>query len=147
MAGSVVVAVRKAVAEGLASLIALTDATVSYAWDPSLEERYQIFTGRSTAQTPPAALKSGRNFRSEEATFQLVIQVVEVGGNGLDGDEKAMEFGQVVEEWLADRKGNELGVTGLNWIRAESWELNGGPNDRAYISQLIFTIRYQARLT
>ncbi len=147
MAGSIIAAVRKAVADGLANEPGLAEVSVSYGLRHDARDRWQVFTDMGRAQTPPAALRAGRNHRNEQAEFRIVVLVIEPGGNAEDADARALECGEVVEEFLADRKSNELGVPGLNWIRAESWDLDGGWQDTAWVSQLVYTVRYDARLT
>lgn len=151
MAGSVIVAVRKALIAGLDALTAtgqpLEGFGITYAWNPKTTDRYRLFTAHARAETPPAAIKAGRNHRDETATFVVVLEVEVAGADADEAEQLVADKGQVFEEWLADRKSNELDVTGLNWIRAVSWELNGSPSDRSYLAQLIYTIRYNARLT
>lgn len=150
MASTVVVALRRAIRDGLDALTgaggSLAGVSVTYGWNPKMTDRYQIFTMRPRGEHSPASLKAGRNFRDETATFQLVVHVEEVGGDAEDGDLKALSYGLVVEEYLADNK-QGLGVAGVNSLYVEGWELTGGPADRGYIAQLIYTIRYNARLT
>lgn len=144
MASSVIVAARKFAQEGLVSLFD-EDVAVTYAWDPKSTAMYQIFTMRARGDHAPASLKSGRTFRNEAARFDIGIHVAEIGGNVEDADEKAIEFGQIVEEFIATNRCPP--IPGMNWWVVESWELNGGPSDRAAISQLIYTVKYDARLT
>lgn len=150
MPSTIVVALRKAVVAGLEDLFPgppEDDVLVTYAWQPEAKDRYQVFTMRPRGEHSPAALKSGRNFREEDARFQVVVHVEEVGGSQEEADEKAIVFGQVVEEFLADHKGTELEVDGLKWLVVESWEMTGGPTDRSSVAQLIYTVHFNARLT
>lgn len=144
MPSSVIVAARKAVVDGLRPLLA--DVLVTYSWDPDARDREQVFTMRPRGEQSPSSLKAGRTFRDETGRFQIVVHVELVGGDAEEADDRAIALGRVVEEFVADNK-NSLGVPGLNWIVMESWEMNGGPSDRAFISQLVFTVRYNARLT
>lgn len=149
MSCTISTSVRAALINGLAAIPSLVTAevAVSYGWDPNSRARFQMFTGRPELQEGPASIKSGRNFRNEEATFPFVIHVELPGGNEFEADTQADIFSLVFEEWISDRKGNELGVAGLNWIRLDSLQCPGGPTDSAFISQRIYTIRYNARLT
>lgn len=144
MPSTVIVEARKFARDGLAALLT-ENVSVTYAWDPKSTEMYQIFTMRCRGEHEPASLKSGRTFRNETARFDIGIHVAEIGGNVEDADEKAIEFGQVLEEFIADNRCPA--VDGVNWWVVESWELNGGPSDRAAISQLIYTVKLDARLT
>lgn len=146
MPSSVVVAARKALVADLAAQAGLSGVSVSYSWDPDSRAREQVFTVRPRGDQEPAALHSGATRRNETGRFQVVVHVELVGGDAEDADERAIALGRVVEERVAALK-NSLGVSGLNWIVMESWEMNGGPTDRAHISQLFYTVRYNARLT
>lgn len=146
MPSSVIVATRKALVTDLAAQSALDGVLVTYGWDPSALDREQVFTMRARGEQEPAALHAGPTKRNETGRFQVVVHVELVGGDAEDADERAIAIGKVVEERVAARK-SDLGVTGLNWLVMESWEMNGGPTDRGHISQLFYTVRYSARLT
>ncbi len=156
MSGSLSVAVRRAVTTGLAAhmsgLAAFNEqandqeVSVTYAYAPSNKAAQQVYATRSRGEHG-AILKSGRNHRPEEATFDLVVRVRYVGGSLEDADERAFEIGAAVEEWIADRKSNELGIDGLNWLRVESWDADNGTDDSGSASLLIYTVRWNARLT
>jgi len=150
MPSSVIVATRKAVVDGLQALAvvggSLENVGVTYSWDPDSRAREQVFTMRPRGDQEPAALHSGPTKRNETGRFTIVVHVEKVGGDAEDADDRAIVIGREVEEFIAGKK-NSLGVTGLNWIVMESWEMNGGPSDRGHISQLFYTVRYSARLT
>lgn len=143
MPSSAIVAARKFVRDGLEAL--LSDAEVSYSWDPSSRAQYQVFTMRARGDHEPAALKAGKTIRDETARFNIAIHVAEVGGNVEEADDTAIEFGRIVEDFIATNRCPP--VDGINWWVVESWEMDGGPSDNAAITQLIYTIRYNARLT
>lgn len=151
MAGSRIVAVRKAVTAGLVTaLTAETKVKVTYGWEGSDETRYreQVFTNGGRGPHDPAAMKSGRSFRNEELTFDIVIVVLGVGMKPEESDQRAIDLGVFVEEYVADRKSNELAVTGLNWIRMDEFALS--PNRitaDGSIAEATYTVRYSARLT
>lgn len=145
MASSVTVEARKHLIDELQELISEDEALITYGWRADTRERNQIFTQRSRGETPPASLKAGKKFRNEQARFSLVIHVHKVGASQEEADEDAIAFGLVVEDYFAEN--SSPGVDGLNWWRVESYELDGGPTDRASVSQLIYTILYDARLT
>lgn len=157
MAGSLSVTVRKAVTSGLsAHLSGLPlfgsqadehEVVVTYGYDSSSVAAEQVYAARSRADTPPASMKSGRNFRNEEGTFDLIVRVKYTGGNLEDSDTRAFEIGTVVEEWIADRKSNELGIDGLNWLVVDGWEADNGADDSGAATLLIYTVRWNARLT
>lgn len=140
------VAVRSALVDALAAEGDLIDVEVSYAWSFGTQSRERIFTGRARATHDPASLKAGRNFRNERMSFDLTVLVEGVGLNPEETDERAIALGLVVEEYVADNKGG-LGVAGVNWIRVDGMELQNLSNDRGSMSELTYTITYDARLT
>lgn len=146
MAGSVGVAVRAAVVDGLADVLTL-DGEVSYGFtfQPGLLE--QVYTGRSSGETPPASLRSGRNYRDEQGTFDLNILVRVPGGSLLEADERCDEIASVVEEWIADRKSNQLGVSGLNYLLVTRWDADYVQIDAGMCSIRTLTVAWRARLT
>lgn len=158
MSGSVVVAVKQGVVAGLtAHLAALDDfngttapehaVEVSYAYPVNTSAAERVFAGRSRAEQPPAALRAGRNHRDEAGVFDLIVLVAAVGGSAGDAEERALEIGAEVEEFIADRKSNELGVAGLQTLRVDGWELVSLFNDRGHLAELTYRVRWTARLT
>lgn len=146
MAASRIVEVRRAVIEGIAAQALMTDVLVTYGWNPEATDREQVFTMRARGNTPPASLRSGRTHRNEDASFVVVVHVELVGGNNEDADDRALELGAAVEEWVADHRTNH-GVDGVHWIQVDGWELTGGSKTGAYVAQLMYTVSYSARLT
>lgn len=149
MAGSIVVSVRRAVVEGLRDAINDPKVSVSYGYQGGDDDkrREQVWTDRARSTHEPAALKPGRNFREEVLDFDVVIWVAAVGKPPEDADDRALEIGVVFEEFMADRKHNQLGVTGLQWITVTGFELTNGYGPKGSLSELRYTVRYHARLT
>jgi len=158
MAGSIVTDVKQAIVTGLTTAFAaLADfngttaperkVAVAYGYDAATQAAERVFTGRSRADTPPAALRSGRNYRDEAGFFDLIVLVAYVGGNASQAEDRSLAIGQVVEEWIADRKSNELGVTGLQTLRIDGWDLTPLFNDRGHMAELTYRLRWTARLT
>lgn len=146
MAYTPTVAVRKYAIEQLVDLIDSDEVLVSYAWKPDARSRRQIFTMRSRAEVSPASLKAGRMFRNESGRFELVVHLEHVGEDQEAADTELLDvYAPTVEEFFADTKRPD--VTGVNAWWIESWELAGGPSDRGSISQLIYVIHYDARIT
>ena len=150
--------VRKAVADGLTTHLAgLADFNGSAATERNVEVSYgytfgstateQVYTGRSSADTPPAALRSGRNYRSENGTFDLTVAVRYIGGDPYDADLRAAAIGGACEDYLAARKSNDLGVDGLLSLVVESWDSDYAGIDGGSASLLTYKVRWTARLT
>jgi len=53
----------------------------------------------------------------------------------------------VVEEWIADRKSNQLGVTGLNYLLVTRWDADYVQVDAGMCSIRSLTVSWRARLT
>lgn len=158
MAGSVVVAVKQAIVTGLTTHYGAAAAfngttaperkvAVAYGYNMGTHDTERVFTGRSRAEQPPAAMRSGRNYRDEAGTFDLIVIVEYVGGDPEDAEERALAIGAEAETWLADRKSNELGVTGLQTLRVDGWDLVHMGNDRGHLAELTYRVRWTARLT
>lgn len=150
--------VRKAVIDGLTthlgSLAAFNgttaperDVEVSYGYPFASTATEKVYTGRSRADTPPAALRSGRNHRNENGVFDLTVAVSYIGGDAYDADLRAAAIGGACEDWLAARKSNELGVDGLLSLVVESWDADYAGLDGGTGSLLTYKVRWTARLT
>lgn len=158
MAGSRVAAVRGAITDGLATYFGtLADyngttkpewkVEVAYAYRFGSKAAERVFFGRATGDTPPAAMKAGRNFRDEVGRADLVVLVSRIGGDARDADNRATAIGAEVETWIADRKNNELGVTGLQNVVLDGWELVNLANDKGHMTEITYKVRWTARLT
>ena len=159
MAGSIVVALKAAVVSGLtthlASLAEFNGTTspernvaVAYAYDLRTHDAERVFAGRARAETPSAAMKAGRNFRLErDSSFDLIVLVGYVGGSAQDAEARALAIGAEIEGWIADRKNNELGVTGLIGVSVDGWDLVHLMNDRGHMAELTYRVTWRARLT
>lgn len=156
MTGSLVTAVRRAVMDGfrdhLATLpgfnstAAEAEVVVEYAYTFGSQPAQRVYTGRSRADTPPAALRSGRNHRNETGTFEVTVLVQLAGASPEDADLRVDEIGTVLEEWIADRKSDQLGV-GLTSLYVTSWIGDYFGVDGGSGSIRTYTVRWNARLT
>ena len=91
-------------------------------------------------------MKSGRNYRNELGTFVVVFHYV--GPDAESANEVATDAGSQFEEWVSDHKNPGASVVpGLNWIRLDSFRLEGGPTDGGFVASLQYTLRYSARNT
>lgn len=154
---SIGVALRQAVTTGLSEHLATLSAfngaavaeqstVVSFGYDFAALHREHVFTGRSRGETPPAALRSGRNKRDETGRFDLTVIVRSVGGGPEEAELRAEAIGAEVEDWIADRKSNELGVTGLLSLIVESWEADYAQLDTGTAAIRTYTVRWTSRL-
>lgn len=144
---SIVVDVRKAVVAGLAARAGLSGVQVTYGWPGAdVAERERIFTNNPRGTHAPASLRTGRVYRDEQMEFDIVLQVEGVGKSAQEADERAVVLGAEIEEYVADNAGS-LGVAGLNWFRMARVEMNNLYNDRGALSEITYTVAYQARLT
>jgi hypothetical protein len=147
---SIVLEVRQAVIDGVADALSDERVSVTYGWqgDDDDSRREQVFTSGARGPHDIAGMKSGRLFRDERMEFGLVILVLGVGLKPEEADARALEIGQVVEEFVADHKSNELGITGLKWLRISNLELSPNRvNANGAVAEATYTIRYEARLT
>jgi hypothetical protein len=154
---SIGVAVRKAVTDGVAEHLAAQSGfngnaaaerktVVRFGYDFANQHREHVFTGRSRAETPPAALRSGRNTRNETGRFDLTVMVRSVGGDPYDAELRDEAIGAELEDWLADRKNNELEVAGLLSLVVESWEADYAQTDNGAAALRTYVIRWTSRL-
>ena len=142
---SLVVAVKAAVIDGLALVVdSSTECTYGYQFGTQAAER--VYTGRSGGETPAAAMRAGRNYRNESGTFDLNILVEAPGGGVQDAEERVDEIGVTVEEWIADRKSDELGI-GLTSLRVARWSADYFPSDSGITAVRTYTVAWTARLT
>lgn len=154
MAGSRGVAVRRAVTDGFRTHLealpgfnaAEDKVEVEYAYSFKQQFRQRVYTGRSNGTTPPAGMRAGRNYRNETGTFQVNIRVEIPGVSQLEADERVDEIGVQFEEWLADRKSDQLGV-GLTSLYVTSWAGDYFGVDSGAGSLRTYTVTWNARLT
>lgn len=153
MSRSIVLEVRQAVIDGIAELLNDQQVSVTYGWQGASDDarREQVFTNNAHAVHSSASMRPGRNFRDEQMNFEIVISVIGPGLRPEETDARALEIGQVVEEFIADHKSNELGINGLNWIVITEFALENrvaaSSDGAGSLSQITYTVHYQARLT
>lgn len=163
MAGSVGIALRRATVSGLRDHLAgLADfngtasrarkTAVSYAYPfGGTRPNEALYTGRSRALTPSAAMKAGRRFRNEAGEFDLNVLVQIDGMDAESADARAEALGVQIEEWFADRKNGEhaawADVSGLIEVAVAGWEADYVPLDTAVGSIRTYRITWTARLT
>lgn len=148
MPASIIVAVRSALIEGL-KLTDLADepTEISYQYLAKSSKRERIFTTRARFTHQPASLRAGRNFRDEEGRFDVVVLVEGVGKSAEWAADRAMDLALVVEEFIADRKNNELDVTGLQTLVVEGeGTVTEMFNDAGHLAEVTIPVRFTARL-
>lgn len=156
---SIGVPVRKAVMDAFAGHLAQDSAfngvaaaeretSVSFAYQFGRQDlTEQVYTGRSRADTPPAAMRSGRNARQETGTFDVNVMVRFVGGDGYDAELRAEQIGGAFESWVADRKNGEgLDVDGLQTLVVLSWQGDYAQIDGGSAALRTYQVRWTARL-
>lgn len=159
MAGSVRAALRRALVDGfrdhLADLADFNGNTrpewkplVSYGYDFGLDNTERVYPTRVHGDTPPASMKSGRNFRQETGTLDVVVLVKAVGGNYEDADLRAEAISTELEEFIADRKqGEGLGVTGLTTLLVVGYDQMFAGSKNGSLAEVTHKVRWTARLT
>jgi hypothetical protein len=150
MAASIIVEVRKAVVAGIDALLDPNGGTsCTYGWTGGSDDkrREQIYTNRPRATHEPASMRSGRNFRNESMDFDICLFVSDPTNPPEVVDERVMEIGQAIEEFVADHKSNELGIDGLYWIQITAFELENRLMETGAASLATWTVHYEARLT
>lgn len=157
MAGSRLVAVRSAVIDGLADETTGIVPTVNtgdslveivFQWREDKSVREWVYTGQARFTHASASMRSGRNFRDEVGRFNLIVLVAGVDMSQEEASERAMVIATAAEEWLADRKNNELGVSGLQSITVDGdGRLDEMYGDTGHLAIVELPIKYTARLT
>lgn len=157
MAGSILVAVRSAVAAGLkepgTGITATVDTAerkveIAYQWKPDDSIREWVYTGSARFSHASAALKAGRNFRDEVGRFSIVVLVAGVDLTQEETSTRCMEIATAVEEWVADRKSGELGVAGLQSLTIDGdGALDEMFRESGHLAIAEIPVKYTARLT
>lgn len=148
MGASPNVAVRSAVATGLAALADLKGVEVGFGWKQGSKHRERIYTDRTQGTQASAAMKAGRNFRNETGTFDLVIWVEGPGKDAAWVATRANALRQICEDWISDRKNNELDIEGLQTLTVEGeWSATEGFADSGSLAEVRIPVQYTARIT
>lgn len=127
---------------------ALADVQVSdgYPGD-DLAEVERIWMGRSrSSELTPAGLKAGRTFYQEHGEFDVVIQVCVPGGSPVEVKARVQVLATEVAETVADNR-TLGGVEGLNSATGSRWELSTHYLEAGTAAEVIYTVKYAARLT
>jgi hypothetical protein len=158
VAHSIAADLTEAVIDGLAALFAgLADfngttsphekTVVSYGFDFGSNAAEQVYLGRMSGDTPPAGLRSGRNFRNEAGSFDLTVMVRLPGKDASEAMQRAFAIGHQVEDWIGERKSGEgLDVTGLQTLLVSSWAADYAGIDSGTGALLTYSVAWTARL-
>lgn len=147
MPAQVISAVQAALVALLAARPGLAGVQVSDGFtgeDEAQPER--VFTGEARATDTESGLKAGRTHYQERGEFDVVVQVISVDETLPWTRSRAMDLGAEVTECVADNR--TLGsVPGLNFIVTDRWELRTAYAQTGVVAEIVYTLRYQARLT
>lgn len=120
---------------------------VSYGFNFGSRAAEQVYLGRIAADTPPAGLRAGRNFRNESGTFDLTVLVRLPGKDASDAIARLFAIGHEIEDWIGERKSGEgLGVTGLQTLLVDSWAADYAGIDSGTGALLTYSVAWTARL-
>lgn len=155
MAGTLILAVRQTLLDGLAELPAFTTPSakghkplVTLGFPLGKKDREKVFTARARFAHQPASLRAGRTFRNEQGQFELTVWIEGVGESQEWTTGRATTLGLAVEEYVADNRTLGGAVPGLNAIKVEGeGDLAELFNDRGTLAVLTYPIQYDARLT
>jgi len=151
MAGTLIVAVRRAVMVGIAGLPEFfeADVMVSEKWPLGEKQAEMAYTVDPTNFThEPASLRAGRTFRNEVGTFHVEIRIEGIDKSPEETADRAIELGTAVEEFIADNRTLYGDIDGLNWVVVDGdGELVELFNERGSLTAIRYPIKYDARLT
>lgn len=149
MAGTLLVAVRKALVSALADLPAMEGVHARYAWDIGATARERLYTRQGRISHAPASLRTPPVHRKETGRFELCL-FVEAPGRDLEFvAERAAALGLICEDYIAARSSNQMGITGLQTllIQGEGHLTEAFTDAPSPVAELAYPITYTARLT
>ena len=158
VAHSIAADLTEAVIDGLAALFADDDdfngttapeqkTVVSYGFSFGSRVAEHVYLGSMNADTPPVAIRTGRNFRKEDGTFNLTVLVRLPGADAPTAIRRLFAIGHEVEDYIGARKSGEgLGVTGLQTLTVASWAADYAGIDSGTGALLTYSIAWTARL-
>lgn len=121
--------------------------SVTYGFNFGSKSAEQVYLGRINADTPPAGLRAGRNFRNESGTFDLTILIRLPGKDASDAIARLFAVGHEVEDWIGERKSGEgLDVAGLQTLLISSWAADYAGIDSGTGAVLTYSVAWTARL-
>jgi hypothetical protein len=120
---------------------------VSYGFNFGSKAAEQVYLGRINADTPPAGLRTGRNFRNESGDFDLTVMVRLPGKDASEAVRRMFAIGHEIEDWIGERKSGEgMGVAGLQTLLVASWAADYAGIDSGTGALLTYSVAWTARL-
>lgn len=120
---------------------------VSYGFNFGSRAAEQVYLGKISADTPPAGLRAGRNFRNESGIFDLTVLVRLPGKDASEAVQRLFAIGHEIEDWIGERKsGENLNVTGLQTLLVSSWAADYAGIDSGTGAVLTYSVAWTARL-
>ena len=149
MAGTKIGDVRQHVADSIAALAAFDDVKVTAAWDVGSRARERVYTTGAKFKQEPASMRgSGRTYRDEAGSFEVILRIEGVGKTPDWTIDRAITLGTAIEEWVADHRNIAADVPGVEWLVAKGdGRLIERFSDKGTLVQLSYTLAYHARLT
>jgi hypothetical protein len=146
MAGSLAMQTKAAIKTGLVALQASTLAGVQVGYGPPRDQkRESIWLGKVTGDQEISAGRSGtRTTRDDKFVVELHIQVRKPGVDCAEVEDRAVDIGVIVEEYLA---GVGPVVSGLLDASVAAYELDSYPDDDGYTATLDYSIICTAYMT
>lgn len=154
MAGSIVVAVRKALVTALTPVIqgtaGMEQVEVGFqypAGDAQLRE--VVWTQNPQIDLQSASLRAGRNFLNETSTFDVVLMSWQPATTAEDAATRVIEIGEVIAAWIGDHKNGEtLNVPGLQTLTISgSASQTETLENESVTGRMQIPVRFTARLT
>jgi len=155
MAGTNIVAARKALIAALQGMTGqgapLGNAVVDYSYVGKHHDgtREYIFGGSSDGSTSLSAMQGGGRVKREETPdWTLSIYITTPGESTTEvADERAVELGVVVEDYLAANMQLDGTVTGLLKAIVTGWSLTSWPDDSGCSAVLAYNLQFHSYLT
>ena len=147
MAGSIMVSFKTKLLAELAALAGTTGVKMSYADPGENALKENIWFGRIyDSEVDPVALRAGRRRREENFTVEVFV---EVGGVRLTPERcetRALELGQLVEEYLADHPKLDDTVDGLLFAVVSGMDLFTSQTTDGPLTRQTISVDVKARL-
>jgi hypothetical protein len=154
MSGSILNPVRTAVIAVIAAdaTFAAGQARVSFQYPVKDRRRINVWTSAGQRRYESASMRTGRNFRNEDAQFDVNLSVEGVGLTVEDTAALADTYLARIEELISDRKNGTdaawSSCPGLIWVAIEGeGKQSEFYNDTSHIVEASIPVKFSARLT